>query len=423
MSATPLSSPVPIISPVPDDTLGPQTEPPGGFVQALRADPQALVYMLLNVGDGDTQLILLPADEAGHRELVIVDVATRGKLPRLLDSLHDAGFIARPGTPGQVRLLVASHPHHDHIGGMTELLKRYAEAGSIDQLWEPGYFYPSPSFHNLMKQLEGRSDIRWVQPTSGTSLFLGPVRFTVVGPGVGLKNRFDTYGVNVNDASITLMVEYPATKIQAERDPDNHGRVNRRLVRRKTRRLLLGADAQFTSWAQATVDFPNLEQEYNPVLARELRSATGGDYLKADLMKVSHHGSKHGVNIELLERVAAPTVLVSSLSGGGKYNFPHLLAMEAVREARQPSTTSSADREPDYALGVHITGGRLESGEEMGSIAAVIGSSGTAPIRLFRFFDARDADIELHKAREARKVPRPRRRGAAKASEASADGA
>ena len=94
--------------------------------------------------------------------------------------------------------------------------------------------------------------------------------------------------------------------------------------------------------------------------------------------------------------------------------------METVREARQPSTTSAADREPDYALGVHITGGKLESGEEMGSIAAVIGSSGTAPIRLFRLFDSRDADIELHKAREARKVPRATRRGA-KASEASAD--
>src|SRR5215204_1468394 len=49
--------------------------------------------------------------------------------------------------------------------------------------------------------------------------------------------------------------------------------------------------------------------------------------------------------------VAAHTILVSSLSGGGKYNIPHLLAMETVRKVRQPSTTSSADREPDYALG------------------------------------------------------------------------
>jgi hypothetical protein len=396
-----MSSPAPIVNPVPDDTLAPQTEAPGSLVQALREDPQALVYMLLNVGDGDTQLIMLPADGDGCRQLVIVDIATRGKLPTLLNAVHEAGLIASPGTPGQVRLLVASHPHHDHIGGMTELLDCYRVEGFIDQFWEPGYFYPSPSFHNLMRQLEGRSDIRWLQPTSGTTLFLGSVRFTVVGPGVGLKNRFDTYGVNVNDASITLMVEYPATKIQAERDPQNEGRINRRLVRRRTSRLLLGADAQFTSWAQATIDFPNLEQEYNPVLARELRGATGSDYLKADLMKISHHGSKHGVNIELLERVSAPTILVSSQTGGGRYNFPHLLAMEAVREARQPTTTDSADRKPDSTLGVHITGGRLQSGDAMGSIAAVINSKGTTPIRIFRLFDPPEADIELHKARES----------------------
>jgi beta-lactamase superfamily II metal-dependent hydrolase len=404
-----MTSPVAIVSPVPEKILARPTEAPGSFVQALQADPQALVYMLLNVGDGDTQLIMLPADEGGHRRLVIVDVATRRKLPQLFNALHESGLIALPGTPGQVRLLVASHPHHDHISGMTELLDRYTEAGFIDQLWEPGYFYPSPSFHNLMRQLEGRNDIRWMQPTSGTSLFLGSVRFTVIGPGVGLKNRFDTYGVNVNDASITLMVEYPATKIQGERDPNNEGRINRRQVKRKTRRLLLGADAQFTSWAQATVDFPNLEQEYNPVLARELRAATGSDYLKADLMKLSHHGSKHGVNIELLERVAAPTILVSSQGGGGKYNFPHLLAMEAVREARQPTTTDSADRKPDYVLGVHLTGSKLESGDQMGSIAAVIGSSGLHPIRLFRFMDAPETHIDLHKARETRNPVRPQR--------------
>ena len=226
------------------------------------------------------------------------------------------------------------------------------------------------------------------QPTSGTSLFLGPVRFTVVGPGVGLKNRFDTYGVNVNDASITLMVEYPATKIQGEPDPNNRRRINRRLVKRKTRRLLLGADAQFTSWAQATVDFPNLEQEYNPVLARELRSATGGDLSEGRPHEIVAPRLKHGVNIELLERVAAPDSPGVVPKRRRKVQLSAPARYGSSARGRQPSTTSSADREPDYTLGVHVTGGRLESGPEMGSIAAVVGSSATAPIRLFRFLDA-----------------------------------
>jgi hypothetical protein len=393
---------VPVIMPIPNRALGPEVEPPGALAKALRDDPECLAYILLNVGDGDTQLILLPADGTDRRRLVIIDVATRHKLPMLLQALYEAELIQKPGTPGQVRLLVATHPHHDHIGGMTDLLETYQDDGFVEEFWEPGYFYPAPSFHNLMRQLESRRDMRWLQPTSGTSQFLDTVRITVMGPGVGLKTRFDTYGVNVNDASITMMIEYPATKIQAERDPANQGRINRRLVRRRTRRLLLGADAQFTSWAQATIDFPDLEQEYNPVLARELRAATGGDYLRADLMKLSHHGSKHGVNIELLERVSAPTILVSSQVGGGSYNFPHLLAMEAVREARQPTTTSLADREPDHALGVHLTGSKLVSGEDMGSIAVLTSFSSQKPMSIFRLFDRPRDDINLERARQVR---------------------
>ena len=397
---------VPIVNPVEERTLTKAELYPGPLVRAMQADPQALLYFLLNVGDGDSQLLVLPQDEEGHRRLVIVDIATRRKLPNLLQALHEAELIERPGTPGQVRLLIATHPHHDHIGGIADLLDRYgtdASAGFIDQFWEPGYFYPSPSFHNLMFRLEKRRDLRWLQPTAGTTLYLDGVRFTVVGPGIGLRTRFDTYGVGVNDASITLMVEYPATKVLTENDPVNPRRVNRRFVKTRTWRLLLGADAQFKSWAQATVDFPDLEQEYNPVLARELRAATGGDYLKADLLKLSHHGSKHGVNIELLERVAASMTLISSQVGGGSYNFPHLLAMEAVREARQATTSSRADRRADHDLGVHITGGSLKSGQALGSIAAVISRSRSEPIRLFRLCDTPGDDIVLGNARIVRR--------------------
>jgi hypothetical protein len=50
----------------------------------------------------------------------------------------------------------------------------------------------------------------------------------VVGPGVGLRTRFDTYGVGVNDASITLMVDYPAARVYTEVYPADPARQNRR---------------------------------------------------------------------------------------------------------------------------------------------------------------------------------------------------
>jgi beta-lactamase superfamily II metal-dependent hydrolase len=394
-----MTSTLSVVGPLPDTTLGPVAPAPGALLKAIAADPDALVYFLLNVGDGDTQLLLLPPDSSDRiRRLVVVDVATPTKLPQLIDSLHAAGLIEVPGTQGQIRLLVATHPHFDHIGGMTDLLRRFnGPAGCIDQFWEPGYFFPTPSFHNLMAALESSPWIRRLQPTAGTVLTLDSLRLIVMGPGVGLRNRFDTYGVEINDSSITIMVEYPAARLFAEPAGD---RTNRRAAAQDCRRLLLGADAQFTSWAQTTVDFPDLQQTQNLTLARELRAARGKDYLSADLFKVSHHASKHGVNLELLERVAAPVALVSSVAGGGKYGFPHLLAMEAAREARQATTTKAAARKSDQQLGIHVTGSKLDTGKPAGSIAVLVPRASGRPLRMFRLGDAPGARIDLAAARQ-----------------------
>lgn len=395
----------PVVGRVSEASLADAVPAPGALVSAMRDDPDALVYLLLNVGDGDSQVILLPADRRdGHRRLVVVDVATARKVPALLAALHDAGVLTQPpGTPRQVALMVATHPHFDHIGGMADLLRRFdRHEGWIDQFWEPGYYFPGPSFHNLMRRLEeSQACTRRLQPTSGTTLYLDAVKITVVGPGVGLRARFDTYGVGVNDASITLMVEYPAVLLYSERDPERPDRRNRRSVRGGGRRLLLGADAQFTSWAQATIDFPDLAEQHNPVLARELRSARGRDYLGADVFKLSHHASKHGINIELLERVGADLALVSSSAGGGKYNFPHLLAMEAAREARQATTGSGAARYTDQELGIHLTGALLEGdGAPAGSIAVLVPRAPRTPLRVFRLMDDAGGEIDLERARE-----------------------
>lgn len=399
-----------VVGPVPDASLaGPEAEP-GSLVNAISADPDALVYFLVNVGDGDMQLLLLPPDSSDHiRRLVIVDVATPGKLPKLLEALHavqvnGTNLIEPPGAAGQIRLLVATHPHFDHIGGMTDLINRYNDpnpsvAPCIDQFWEPGYFFPTPSFHNLMATLESSPRIRRLQPSAGTVMTLDSVRFTVMGPGVGLRNRFDTYGVEINDSSVTLMVDFPANPLFAQ---PTGTRVDRRAALAPSRRLLLGGDAQFTSWSQATVDFPDLQQAQNDVLAKELRAARGRDYLAADLIKISHHASKHGVNIELLERVGASITLVSSVAGGGRYGFPHLLAMEAIREARQATTTKGTLRKSDQELGIHVTGSKLDSGSAAGSIAVVVPRVAGRPLRLFRFGDTPSGDIDLAAAREVK---------------------
>ena len=87
--------------------------------------------------------------------------------------------------------------------------------------------------------------------------------------------------------------------------------------------------------------------------------AQGGDSLNSDVLKVSHHGSKHGINLELIERVRPSLSLISSVAGGGEFNFPHLLAQEALRGASSRTTSARDPVRKKTTASRHPLHGRL----------------------------------------------------------------
>ena len=390
------------------DLPGDCLEPPGGesFLDACAAEPDALVYLLLNVGDGDTQLLLLPVRPGERtRRAIVVDVATVGKLPALLTALADAGILDL-STDEVFPLVVGTHPHSDHVGGMAQFLRAHGDR--VGQFWEPGYYHPSGAYVETMVALEDHPDIRHIQPTSGTTCFVDAVRITVLTPGIGLRGRFDTYGVAINDASISLRVEFPATRVARQPDPDGQSE-NRIYLRLDAPwALLLGADAQTTAWAQATVDFPEAHRDANPELYRHLRDALGRDALRAEILKVPHHASKRGVNLELVERVAPRLTLISSVAGGGRYNFPHPLTMEAIREALEPTGASGVARtSADHELGIHYTGALVDSDAERppaGSIAVLVPPKQGARLRVWRLGDGAGDPVSFSSARRLKRT-------------------
>lgn len=385
----------------------------GTFLDACQAAPDHLVYFLLNVGDGDTQLVLLPARPTGdghdgktrRRRALVVDVATTKKLPALLDALAEEAIVDLEQEE-LFPLVVGTHPHSDHLGGMPQFLGRYG--AQVGQFWEPGYFHPSGGFLETMVALEDHPRIRHLQPTSGTTCFIDAVRVTVLTPGIGLRGRFDTYGVNINDASLSIRVEFPVTRVT--REPDEDGKHENRTYLKLDApwALLLGGDAQTTAWAQAAVDFPQLHRDHNPELYRSLRAATGQDPLSAHILKVPHHASKRGVNLELMERIKPRLTLVSSVTGGGRYNFPHPVTVEAIREALEPIGTKAApQRSPDHDLGIHYTGAytnRDAESQPAGSIAVLVPPKRGARLRIWRLGDGPRDAIDLRNARRMKSL-------------------
>ena len=178
---------------------------------------------------------------------------------------------------------------------MPEFLERYGQ--EVGEYWDPGYYFTGSAYVETMAALEDASHwIQYAQPTSGLTRFIGLVRLVVLSPSIGLRNRFDSYGVTPNNASISLKVEFPSSRVE-QRDEE------RRYLRiRQPQALILGADAQTLSWAQVVLDFPELRPQDSPV-ANYLKMALGSNPLSATVFKVAHHGSKHGVNLELLELI------------------------------------------------------------------------------------------------------------------------
>ena len=86
--------------------------------------------------------------------------------------------------------------------------------------------------------------------------------------------------------------------------------------------------------------------------------------------------------------------LISSVGGGGKYNFQHAVSMEAIREAMQPIGSTGGTRRADHQLNIHHTHGVDTNGDHLGSIALVMSPTGRKR-HIWRFRDGPGDAITL----------------------------
>jgi competence protein ComEC len=229
----------------------------------------ALTVHFLDVGQGDAAVLRTP-----HGRWVVIDAG-----PRTPEG--DAGrrvvvpFLRRHGAR-RVDLVVASHGHADHVGGLPALF----EALPVELVLDPGEPVPEAAYLAYLAAVDG-AGARWRRARAGDVVEVDGVRIEVLSPDSAWAERT----LDPNEESVVLLVRF--------------GR----------HRLLFTGDAG------------------EPV-ERRLAGRVGG----VDVLKVGHHGSRTATGAAWLAELRPETAVIS-VGRKNRYGHPAPEVLERLTAA------------------------------------------------------------------------------------------
>lgn len=232
----------------------------GSFTQVVQQPASAdglFRVAVLDVGQGDAILLDTP-----HGEHVLIDGGPSGGA--VLDVLGH--YLAGSKT---FRLLVATHNHADHIGGLPAVLNEYGAA----EVWISGSVHTTDVY------------LRWLEAIQGA----------------GTKATAVKAGDSALIDGVSLRVLHPIESVQGERLEHEHD----------------GTVVVEASYGAISVLLTgDLEDEHEAaLLAHDVAS------LGATILKVTHHGSRHA-STEAFLRAVHPAVAVISVGADNKFGHP-----------------------------------------------------------------------------------------------------
>ena len=239
--------------------------------------PRDVLFVMCDVGQGDGSILPL-----GGGAAIVVDT---GPEPTAID-----GCLRRLRVD-YVPLLVLTHFHEDHVGGLAGVL----DGRRVGAMLVSPFDEPSAGYRGVVRTAAA-DRIPVTVPTIGQVLTYGPVRLTVLGP---------------------------VARVTGTRsDPNNNSLVIR--ADEAGERLLLTGDAEV--------------EEQSEILA-----AVGGAALKTDLLKMPHHGSAYQDWPFLA--AADPAAVFVSVGVDNEYGLPSVAALDrlAAAGARVLRTDDSGD--------------------------------------------------------------------------------
>ena len=142
--------------------------------------PSSLEIIFLDVGQGDAAIIRTP-----EGKVALIDA---GPSPEIVAQLSEYGITS-------LDLVIATHPHSDHIGGMAAVLRSMPVTYYMDN----GVPHATATYRTLLQELQA-SDVIYLQATP-RSIQLGSVQIRILPPPPGDPS-------DQNNSSVGVLVEY-----------------------------------------------------------------------------------------------------------------------------------------------------------------------------------------------------------------------
>jgi competence protein ComEC len=235
----------------------------------VRPSGDRLEIHMIDVGQGDAIALRTP-----RWRWILVDAGDQWRDSDVGERIV-APYLRRKG--GTVAAFILSHPHADHIGGAASVLKKLP----VGFIWDGGYAQPSSVYEDVLSEARSKG-VPWLAARAGMPIEIDGVRLMVLSPdSAEIANAPDA-----NAASVVVMAEYRGVRILLTGDAERA--VEERLVERF------------------------------------------GVNLRADVLKVGHHGSKTSTTAPLLDAVR-PRIALVSVGAQNRYGHPSPEVMSTLR--------------------------------------------------------------------------------------------
>jgi competence protein ComEC len=227
------------------------TTPAGTTIQTSELPSSELTVHFIDVGQGDAILIDLDETE------ILIDGGD--KSPGVVSYLNDY-------VDGELEIMVATHPHADHIGGLISVLDTF----QVEQIWHNGDESSSLTYTEFMAAVQSEGAEVHVA-RRGDSINTGELTFTVLNPL--------TLSGTTNNNSIVLSLSYGGIDFLFTGDAEQ--------------------EAEADMLVSSTISLPDVE-----------------------ILKVGHHGSRTASSPDFLAAISPETAIYMA-GEGNSYGHPH----------------------------------------------------------------------------------------------------